>query len=62
MLAAFFAFIKPLLPLPYTFRAGSSYYSITGQRVDNIENERGLFIKMNLMSDGTTHTSKIIKY
>jgi hypothetical protein len=38
------------------------YFSITGQRVDNIENERGLFVKMNLMSDGSTQTSKIIKY
>lgn len=38
------------------------YFSITGQRVDNIENERGLFVKMNLMSDGSTQTSKIIRY
>lgn len=38
------------------------YFSITGQRVDNIENERGLFVKMNLMSDGSTQISKIIRY
>ncbi|MCF8357895.1 MAG: glycoside hydrolase family 5 protein [Prolixibacteraceae bacterium] len=40
----------------------TSYFSISGRRVYDIENARGLFIKRDLMSDGSLQTSKIIKY
>ncbi len=37
------------------------YFTLTGQKVQNIENKTGIFIQKNLMSDGSVQTSKIIK-
>lgn len=40
----------------------STYYSISGRKVDEIEDVKGLFIKKDLMSDRSIQISKIIKY
>ncbi len=39
----------------------TQYYSITGQRVSNIDQLKGLFIVQKLMSDGTINSAKIFK-
>jgi len=36
------------------------YYSISGQRLNTIENKSGVFIVKKIMSDGTTQTSKVV--
>lgn len=36
----------------------TEYYTLTGQRVSNIDNLKGLFIVREILSDGTVHTSK----
>lgn len=39
----------------------TQYYSMTGQRLNNIENMSGVFIVKNLMSDGSKQTYKVVK-
>jgi hypothetical protein len=37
------------------------YFTLTGQRVQNIENKTGIFIEKKILSDGRVVTTKIQK-